>query len=122
MGQRVSAGYASSVGEVVAVVVAHLGFYSANAARIVYVVEEANRFGFAYGTLADHGEVGEERFLITRDQETDEVRYELLAYSRPGGIAVKLGYPYSRFLQKSFARDSKLAMLRAASGPSGMLE
>ena len=47
------------VGTNVAVSVHHLGFYSLNACRIVYVVEEDDtiiRFGFAYGTLAEHAE------------------------------------------------------------------
>src|SRR5436190_7424225 len=48
--------------ETVAVMVNHFGFYSLNAARIVYTIDEAERFGFAYGTLVEHGEIGEERF------------------------------------------------------------
>jgi len=42
------------VGATVAVLVQHFGFYSLNAARIVYVVDEDGpicRYGFAYGTL-----------------------------------------------------------------------
>ena len=47
------------VGTDVAVSVHHFGFYSLNACRIVYVVDEDDpmkRFGFAYGTLAEHAE------------------------------------------------------------------
>src|SRR5882724_4791350 len=53
-------------GEQVAVVARFLGLWCLNACRIVYVVEERgplHRFGFAYGTLPDHVETGEERFL-----------------------------------------------------------
>src|SRR5690349_4348434 len=51
-------------GATVAVVVSHLGFWSMNACRIVYVVEESEKYGFAYGTLAEHAERGEERFMV----------------------------------------------------------
>ncbi len=52
-------------GEVVAVIARFMGLWWLNAARIVYVVDElgpCSRFGFAYGTLPDHVESGEERF------------------------------------------------------------
>ena len=43
----------------VAVIVRHFGFWSLNACRIVYVVEDESPerllYGFAYGTLAQHG-------------------------------------------------------------------
>ncbi|MFL6468039.1 MAG: DUF1990 family protein [Pyrinomonadaceae bacterium] len=101
------------VGQTVAVLVNHLEFYSLNAARIVYVTDEANRFGFAYGTLLDHSESGEERFMVEIDPLTGEVWYELFAFSRPGHLFAKLGYPYARMLQKQFAIDSLAAMKRA---------
>ena len=47
------------VGTDVAVSIHHFGFYSLNACRIVYVVDEEGpieRFGFAYGTLGEHAE------------------------------------------------------------------
>jgi uncharacterized protein (UPF0548 family) len=105
-------------GSTVAVVVKHLGFWSMNACRIVYVVKEhaeKQRYGFAYGTLAEHAERGEERFLVERDHLDDSIWYDILAFSKPGPMA-KLGYPYTRRLQKKFAHDSKKAMQRAVSG------
>lgn len=36
--------------------------------RVVYVVDEADRCGFAYGTLTGHPESGEELFLISLAQ------------------------------------------------------
>jgi uncharacterized protein (UPF0548 family) len=101
------------VGENVAPVARHLGFYSLNACRIVYVIDEPNRFGFAYGTLTEHAEIGEERFTVEFDPDTGVVWYDVFAFSRPGGIFVKLGYPYARYRQKAFSRGSKEAMLRA---------
>ena len=102
-------------GRTVAVVARHLGFYSLNASRIVYTVEETGemeRFGFAYGTLTSHSEIGEERFLVEYDRKTGQVHYDLFAFSRPGLLAW-IGYPVSRTLQKRFARESREAMVRA---------
>jgi len=105
------------VGTDVAVSVHHFGFYSLNACRIVYVVDEEDpvkRFGFAYGTLAEHAESGEERFTVEWDRG-DTIWYDILAFSRPRNLLARLGYPLSRLLQKRFAEDSKAAMLEAVS-------
>ena len=90
--------------------VRHLGFHSLIANRVVYVIRETDRFGFAYGTLTGHAEQGEERFLITRDAHG--VWFELLAFSRPRHPLARLGAPFVRFLQRRAAR----AYLRALRG------
>ncbi|NOT47173.1 MAG: DUF1990 domain-containing protein [Acidobacteria bacterium] len=97
----------------VAMIANHMGFYSLNGARIVYIFDEPDKFGFAYGTLTDHVEFGEERFAVERDLNTGEVFYDLYSFSRPRHILAQLGYPYARYLQKSFVADSKAAMRRA---------
>lgn len=105
------------VGTDVAVSVLHFGFYSLNACRIVYTVDEegsVNRFGFAYGTLAEHAESGEERFTVEWKRADDTVWYDILAFSRPRQMLAKLGYPLSWLLQKRFAEGSKAAMVKAA--------
>jgi len=96
----------------VAVLIRHFGFYSLNGARIVYVINDPDTFGFAYGTLADHGESGEERFSIQFDRGSGAVVYDILAFSRPSHPLAKLGFPLTRHLQKRFARDSMAAMSR----------
>jgi len=104
------------VGTNVAVLVHHFGFYSLNACRIVYVIQEdepLTRFGFAYGTLAEHAECGEERFTVEWNRAEDRVWYDILAFSRPQKMLARLGYPLSRSLQRRFAKGSKMAMLRA---------
>jgi uncharacterized protein (UPF0548 family) len=98
----------------VEVVVSHLGFWSVNACRIVYVIDEhgsSEKYGFAYGTLPDHGERGEERFTVELDID-QTVWYDLYAFSRPSTIA-RVAYPFTRLLQKRFATDSKAAMQKA---------
>jgi uncharacterized protein (UPF0548 family) len=98
----------------VAVVISHLGFWSMNACRIVYVIDEhgsSQKYGFAYGTLLNHGERGEERFTVELDSD-QTVWYDLYAFSRPSTLA-RLAYPFIRTLQKRFATDSKAAMQKA---------
>jgi uncharacterized protein (UPF0548 family) len=104
------------VGTDVAVSVHHFGFYSLNACRIVYIVDyddPMKRFGFAYGTLVEHAESGEERFTVEWNRNDDRVWYDILAFSRPRQMLARLGYPLSRSLQKKFANGSKLAMLQS---------
>src|SRR5687767_15405324 len=70
------------VGSAVAVLVHHLKFWSLNATRIVYVIDEetdVKKFGFAYGTLPNHAESGEERFSIEWHTSDDSVWYDILA-------------------------------------------
>lgn len=106
--------------ENVAVVVNYLNCYWINACRIVYVTEEVPQecFGFAYGTLLEHAESGEERFSVNRDPLGEEVWYDILAFSRPNQFLSRVGYPLARKLQKRFAADSQAAMLRAVSEPA----
>ncbi|MFZ0083788.1 MAG: DUF1990 domain-containing protein [Candidatus Acidiferrales bacterium] len=102
-------------GSTVAVVVHHLGFWSLNACRIVYTIEEhgaVEKYGFAYGTLPDHAAMGEERFTIEFHARDETVWYDICAFSRPRLLA-RLAYPFTRSLQKRFASDSKQAMQRA---------
>ena len=102
-------------GATVAVLVSHLGFWSMNGCRIVYVIDEhgaAEKYGFAYGTLPDHGERGEERFTVEFDTDDQTVWYDLYAFSRPSMPAC-LAYPFTRTLQKRFARESMAAMQKA---------
>ena len=96
-------------GAVVAVKARAGGLWSLNACRVVYVIDEARRFGFAYGTLPDHVEQGEERFTIEW-QPDDSVWYDILAFSRPRHPLVRAGFLYARRLQQRFARDSMAVM------------
>ena len=100
------------VGATVAVKARAFGTWSLSAARVVYMVEENRRFGFAYGTLPDHVEKGEERFLVEW-LEDDSVWYDILAFSRPRHPLVRLSAPLARRLQRQFARDSLIQMRSA---------
>ncbi|MDQ3181838.1 MAG: DUF1990 domain-containing protein [Acidobacteriota bacterium] len=104
-------------GEVVATLVKHLGFWSINPCRIIYLIDEEseklNRYGFAFGTLPAHSEQGEEQFLVEWDKEGDTVWYELYAFAKPQNWLAKIGFPFVSFLQKHFAAQSYRAMLKA---------
>ncbi len=105
------------VGTTVAVLAKVFGLWSLNAARIVYMIDEERdsikRFGFAYGTLPDHVECGEERFTIEWTDD-DSVWYDIYAFSRPQHPLVKLGFPVARRLQKRFAKDSLASIVKAS--------
>jgi uncharacterized protein (UPF0548 family) len=85
------------------------GLWWVSAARIVYVIDEESRFGFAYGTLDAHLECGEERFLLEMLPD-GSVWYDLRAFSRPRRWFVRLGYPLARSLQRKFVRDSQRSL------------
>lgn len=111
---------AIEVGTNVAMMAKHLGFWSLNPCRIVYVLDEivegTERYGFGYGTLSGHAEIGEERFSVELHQADSSVWYDLYAFSRPGPIA-KMAAPYARRLQRQFVAESKAAMLTAVQAP-----
>lgn len=102
-------------GATVAILARHAGIWSLNACRVVYRIEGSARCGFAYGTLPEHGERGEERFTVEFSRADNSVWYDLYAFSRPRLVA-RLVYPYARILQHRFARDSMKAMQAAVAG------
>lgn len=97
------------VGRTVAVNFRLFGLWWLNAARIVYVLDETNRFGFAYGTLPGHVEQGEECFWI--EKETNgEIYYHIRAFSKPRFWVTRLGYPLARYFQRQFVLESMKIM------------
>jgi uncharacterized protein (UPF0548 family) len=103
----------------VVILVNHFGFWSLNACRIVYVFDEQRKYGFAYGTLYDHAERGEERFSVEWSVEDDSVWYNVLAFSKPRKWQAKIARPLSRFLQRRFVHDSMAEMKRAVHTAAG---
>ena len=100
-------------GSVVAVLIRHLGFWSLNGCRVVYGAgspTDGTRFGYAYGTLTNHAEAGEELFEIFIDPATEIVSYHIRATSWPRAALAKVGQPIVRSLQARFRSDSARAM------------
>jgi uncharacterized protein (UPF0548 family) len=69
------------------------------ACRIVAVVDEAARFGFAYGTLGIHPECGEEAFVVEQTPAGDVV-FRVTAFSRPRDLLARLGAPVASLVQR----------------------
>jgi uncharacterized protein (UPF0548 family) len=65
--------------------------------RILHVVDEPGRFGFVYGTLPSHPEVGEEAFTVVDGD--DGVRFEVMAVSRWREPLVRMAAPLARAVQ-----------------------
>lgn len=106
-------------GTVVAVLIRHFGFWSLNGARVLYHLGGNGgqaAFGFAYGTLTNHAESGEELFEVCIDRDSGDVLYRIRAVSWPQSALAWLGQPIVRLLQARFRRDSAASMKRAASG------
>ncbi|HEY0795745.1 MAG TPA: DUF1990 domain-containing protein [Acidisarcina sp.] len=100
-------------GEFVAVEVFAAFLWSTNVSRVVEIVDASNRFGFLYATTALHVEEGQERFVLELDPRSGAVFYLIEAISRPRHILARIGYPFSRVMQRRFARDSHARMRRS---------
>ena len=109
-------GASIEIGTTVAVLVSHMGFWSLNGCRVVYGLGDRSRgqtFGFAYGTLSNHAEQGEEMFEVSLDHAAQTVTYRIRGASKPSAALARLGYPVTRALQARFRRDSGEALRRA---------
>jgi uncharacterized protein (UPF0548 family) len=104
-------------GLTVGLVVKAAGLWTASACRVIYTIDEPDRYGFAYGSLADHAVAGEERFLVERDAG-GEVTFELVAFSRPGSWLWKLAGPVARRKQLALGAAYVRALTTCASGES----
>ncbi|MGV9614893.1 DUF1990 family protein [Nocardia xishanensis] len=71
--------------------------------RVVYVFDDENRRGFAYGTLPGHPEVGEELFSVEYDPADDSVHGVVTAFSTPATWYTAVGGPLVRLLQRVIA-------------------
>jgi uncharacterized protein (UPF0548 family) len=80
--------------------------------RVVWVVDEPDRRGFAYGTLPGHPESGEESFVVSLRPDGTAV-YELRAFSRLATRLSRLGAPVSHRVQ-TLALDRYVAAIRRA--------
>lgn len=79
--------------------------------RIVRVVDSPTQWGFAYGTLPDHPEQGEEAFIVSTSGD-ETVQFKIIAFSRPGDPLVRLSGPVGRGIQKCGPRGYLRALRR----------
>ncbi len=93
-------------------------FHVTAPARVVYVVDDLNRKGFAYGTLPGHPESGEESFIVEQTED-GSVWLEISAFSRPANALWWIVYPVLRLSQLYYTRryfESLSGVLPPASG------
>jgi len=78
--------------------------------RVVYLVNEPGRIGFAYGTLPGHPESGEESFVVEHLSD-DSVWIVVRAFSRPSTWFYRLGSPVLRIMQARATRRYLRALM-----------
>ncbi len=83
--------------------------------RVVSVIDEADRFGFAYGSLPVHAERGEEAFMIER-LPGREVSFRIDVVSRPLHPLARLCPPITKRLQRAATVRYLDAMTAAVAG------
>jgi uncharacterized protein (UPF0548 family) len=66
--------------------------------RVVAVIDEPNRWGYAYGTLPGHHERGEESFIIRRHPD-DTITASITVDAIPASLPARLLAPVVRALQ-----------------------
>jgi uncharacterized protein (UPF0548 family) len=91
-------------------VIKTFGLEIAAPVRVVLVIEEPNRAGFAYGTLPGHPEQGEESFIVVREPD-DSVFFVVRSFSRASTWWYRLGTPLLRFQQRAMTRRYLRALL-----------
>jgi len=103
-----------AVGSEVAIVAKSFAVWTASACRITYVIDEDTpsfrKFGFAYGTLGTHVERGEERFTLEWNKTSNDIIFDILAFSQPQSWFTKVAYPVARYFQNFFSQSSVQAM------------
>jgi len=97
--------------------------WTAAPCRVVYVIDDPQQFGFAYGTLPGHPEIGEAAFTIDR-AEAGETVFRIRSFSRPADPLARMAAPISRRIQTAVTRRYLDALARAAlaDGPTHRVE
>ena len=105
---------AIEVGSVVALALPVMGIWVTAACRVVWVVDEPDAFGFAYGTLPHHPESGEESFVVRRRPDGSVV--EIVAVSKPQSILTKLAGPIGAYIQRRTAQQYLAGLAQESAG------
>ena len=82
--------------------------------RIVYVIDEKKRVGFAYGTLHGHPQSGEESFVVEQ-LDDGSVWLFLRGFSQPSSALFRIASPVLRWQQSRFTKRYLRALLPARS-------
>lgn len=87
-------------------------FHVSAPCRVIYIIDEPKRKGFAYGTLSGHPASGEESFIVSQTDD-GSVWLTIRSFSRPATGTGKALSPAFRIAQRIFTRR----YFRALSGP-----
>jgi uncharacterized protein (UPF0548 family) len=79
--------------------------------RVVYLVEEPDRRGFAYGTLPGHPESGEELFVVEYARD-GAITLRITAFSRPRSVLARCAGPVGVLIQRWITRRYGRALAR----------
>lgn len=71
--------------------------------RVIWMVDEPDRAGFAYGTLPGHPEGGEEAFVLTMAPD-GAVTFAVTGFSREATWWARLGAPVTRLVRDAILR------------------
>ena len=82
--------------------------------RVIYVVDEPRRRGFAYGTLPGHPEDGEESWMVEQ-RDDGSVWITVRAFSRPANRWWWMVYPALRIVQAYYTERYLRALAGAIS-------
>jgi uncharacterized protein (UPF0548 family) len=101
--------------ETVVLLLRAAGLWAPAPCRVVYVIDEPDQFGFAYGTLPGHPEMGEVAFIVSRDSAG--VDFRVTSFSRTVAPLARLGAPVTRWIQRRVTRRYLTALAEAARLP-----
>jgi len=100
-------------GETVVLLLRAAGLWAPAPCRVVYVIDEPTRVGFAYGTLPGHPECGEASFMLL-GEKGERVRVVVRSFSRRVDPLARLGAPLARLTQTRVTRQYIRALAAAA--------
>ena len=81
--------------------------------RVVAVLDEPDRRGFAYGTLDGHPERGEQAFIVTIDEQ-DVVTFTVRSFTARASLLALVAGPVNSRIQDRIAERYLMALLEAA--------
>lgn len=81
--------------------------------RVVAVLDEPDRRGFAYGTLDGHPEQGEQAFIVEIDAD-GTVLFTVRSFTKRASLLALLGGPLNARIQDQIAERYLMALLEAA--------
>lgn len=84
--------------------------------RVLSVIAEERRFGYTYGTLPGGPEAGEQRFVVTHEDD-DSVWITIREFVRPGSARFRIVWPYANRHRKRVIRRYLAALYPTTPAP-----